>query len=283
MSDPLRTEPPRASEPASKAERDAKIEQLLLAGLDHYFAAEYDQAINIWTRALFLDRSHPKARAYIERARSAQAERQREHEALLHDSAAAIGRGDSAEARRLLRLAMSHGGPSDEVMVLLDRAERLESGTEARPVDRVTEAPRLTLDVLPPVRPSRAAWLAIAAFGLVVVAAGVFATSAMRPEWAALVERSLTRRVDRGATPPPQPTDVPPVPGRPSAALARAQALVTSGRLRDAMPLLASIPHTAPERAEADRLLAEVQRQLIGLGPLPATRSAVPTTGGVVP
>lgn len=282
MSDPLRTEPPRAPEPASKAERDAKIEQLLLAGLDHYFSAEYDQAINIWTRALFLDRSHPKARAYIERARSAQAERQREGEALLHDSAAAISRGDSSEARRLLRLAMSQGGPSDEVMALLDRADRLDLSLASSPAE-AAEAPRLTLDAPPSTRPSRGAWAAIAAFGLIVVAAGVFATGATRPEWGALVERSLTRRADRNAVPPPQPMDVPAVPRRSAAALARARALVSSGRLRDAMPLLASIPQTAPERAEADRLLAEVQRQLIGLGPLPAARPAVPPAGGLVP
>ena len=56
MSDPLRTETSRTAEPTSRAEREAKIEQLLLAGLDHYFAGQYDQAINIWTRALFLDR-----------------------------------------------------------------------------------------------------------------------------------------------------------------------------------------------------------------------------------
>lgn len=282
MSDPLRTEPPRAPEPASKAERDAKIEQLLLAGLDHYFSAEYDQAINIWTRALFLDRSHPKARAYIERARSAQAERQREGEALLHDSAAAISRGDSSEARRLLRLAMSQGGPSDEVMALLDRADRLDLAL-ASSASEAAEAPRLTLDAPSPTRPSRAAWTAIAAFGLIVIAAGVFATGGTRPEWAALVERSLTRRADRNVAPPPQPMEVPAVPRRAAAALARARALVSSGRLRDAMPLLVSIPHTAPERAEADRLLAEVQRQLIGLGPLPAARPAVPLPGGLVP
>ena len=126
MSDPLRTETSRTPEPASRAEREAKIEQLLLAGLDHYFAGQYDQAINVWTRALFLDRSHARARAYIERARSAEAERQRESEALLHDGAAAVRRGDSGEARRLLDAAMSQGGASDEVLALLDRVERLE-------------------------------------------------------------------------------------------------------------------------------------------------------------
>src|SRR6187401_3079873 len=113
MSDPLRTDTSRALDAASDSDRDAKIEQLLLVGLDHYFSAEYEQAVNVWTRALFLDRSHARARAYIERARSAQAERQRESEALLHDGTAAIRRGDCAEARRLLDAAMARGGASD--------------------------------------------------------------------------------------------------------------------------------------------------------------------------
>ena len=39
MSDPLRTDGSRAFAVASEADRDAKIEQLLLAGLDQYFAA----------------------------------------------------------------------------------------------------------------------------------------------------------------------------------------------------------------------------------------------------
>ena len=85
MSDPLRTDPSRAGELAPDPDREAKIEQLLLAGLDHYLAARYEHAINVWTRALFLDRGHARARAYIERARSALAERQRESEEMLQD------------------------------------------------------------------------------------------------------------------------------------------------------------------------------------------------------
>src|SRR5205814_4856367 len=106
MSDPLRTDPARANEPVSEAEREAKIEQLLLAGLDHYFSGQYDHAINVWTRALFFDRSHARARAYIERARRAQAERQRESEELLHTGTAAYRSGDVKEARRLLQAAL---------------------------------------------------------------------------------------------------------------------------------------------------------------------------------
>src|ERR671914_237462 len=125
MSDSLRTDASRAPEGATDSDRDAKIEQLLLTGLDHYFAAQHEQAINVWTRALFLDRSHPRARAYIERARSALAERLRESEELLQNGVAAFHRGDSGEARRLIQAAIEGGAPSEEAFVLLDRLDRL--------------------------------------------------------------------------------------------------------------------------------------------------------------
>lgn len=272
MSDPLRTEA-RTPEPTSRAERDAKIEQLLLSGLDHYFAAQYDQAINVWTRALFLDRSHARARAYIERARSAQAERQRESEALLHDGAAAARRGDSSEARRLLDAAMSQGGASDEVLALLDRVERLEHSVAVHvPTPEELEMPRLALEETTPGRRPAAAWFALGGLLLVIVAAGLFAAGATRPEWGPLVERSISRRGDRGTAPSPARSRdalTLPIPRRAEGALARARALVSGGKLHDALPWLESIRPTDPERPDADRLRADIQRQLIALGPLP--------------
>src|ERR1700688_3298962 len=103
MSDPLRTDASRAVTDAPEADRDAKIEQLLLAGLNLSSPAQYAFAFSVWTRVLFLDRSHARARAYIERARSALAERQRESEELLQTGVAAFDRGDCEEAGRLLQ------------------------------------------------------------------------------------------------------------------------------------------------------------------------------------
>src|SRR5678815_1212145 len=122
MSDPLRADGPRNhADVASESDRDSKIEQLLLVGLDHYFAGRYELAINVWTRALFLDRSHARARAYIDRARSALAERQRESEELLQNGVAAFERGEGDEARRLLQAAIDGGAPSEEALTLHDR------------------------------------------------------------------------------------------------------------------------------------------------------------------
>ena len=133
MSDPLRTDPSRALDAAAEADRDAKIEQLLLSGLDQYFAAQYEQAINIWTRALFIDRNHPRARAYIERARSALAERLRESEELLHSGVAAFQRGENDEARRLVQAALDRGAPLEEGLSVLERLNRIETGVSDRP------------------------------------------------------------------------------------------------------------------------------------------------------
>ena len=102
MSDPLRTNPIESTASTDgDAERDAKIESLLLAGLDHYFAADYAQAIDIWTRALFLDRNHARARAYIERAQKR------------HGGAAARVRGAAAQRRGGVRAGRDRSGEAD--------------------------------------------------------------------------------------------------------------------------------------------------------------------------
>jgi len=130
MSEPSSTDATRAHDAAVDATREAKIEQLLLGGLDHYFAGRYDRAIDVWSRAFFFDRGHARARAYIERARAALAERQRELEELLQQGVPAFDRGDAAEARRLLTAAIDRGAPAEEALAVLGRLDRLEIGAQ---------------------------------------------------------------------------------------------------------------------------------------------------------
>ena len=69
------------------------------------------------------------ARAYIERARSAQGERQREAEALVHQGLDAFDRGEVEHARALLSDALNQGASHDLTLGVLDRIERLDVAT----------------------------------------------------------------------------------------------------------------------------------------------------------
>lgn len=271
MSDSRRPDQQRALEAeSSAADREGKIEQLLLVGLEHYFAAEYDHAINVWTRALFLDRGHARARAYIERARSAQAERQRESEELLQRGVAAFHQGEAEEARRLLRDAMDQGAQPEEALAILERINRLAQVAPQPappPVRRGHVLQRLARRAP---QPSRAAWLTIAALVLVMAVAGAFAAGAFR----AAVGPLMNRPGSAGALPTRLSIDEgPPLPRRGETALARAQALFQGGRFRDALGALDGVRPTDLQHADADRLRTDIQKQLIGLMATPAPAS----------
>jgi tetratricopeptide (TPR) repeat protein len=261
MSDPLRTDPAREGEPGSDREREAKIEQLLLTGLEHYVAGRYDHAINIWTRALFLDRGHARTRAYIERARSAQAERQRESEELLQVGVEAFHRGDTDEARRLVHSALEQGARSEDALTVLDRLNRLVHHDEV-PVE--TTGPRMRVRAR---GQSRAAWAAFAVCALLIVGALAFAAGLFRSSWQGRNEAAPVA----AATRPPIEGGLP-LPRRGETAMTRARTLVASGRLRDALLTLEDVRATDPQKAEADGLRAEIQRQLIAVaGAAPAS------------
>jgi tetratricopeptide (TPR) repeat protein len=274
MSDPLRTDPSRAPDAASASDRDAKIEHLLLVGLDHYFAANYELAINVWTRALFLDRSHARARAYIERARSALAERQRESEELLQTGLAAFHRGDGDQARRLLQAAIEAGAPSEEALAVLERLNRIETAIPAAAAARSDRAHRgrAPRDAAGARRPIRG-MLGVAAVGAAIVALGGFAVARDRVDWQSLVAlaRSAIRADSPAAVQTPVAREVAlPLPRRGETTLTRARMLMASGRLRDALTALEAIRPTDPQKADADRLRGDIQRLLLSFTPIPA-------------
>ena len=272
MSDPYRTDGSHALDAGSDGDRDAKIEQLLLTGLDHYFSAQYEHAINVWTRALFFDRGHARARAYIERARSALAERQRRSEELLQDGVAAFQRGDGREARRLLRAAIDEGAPADEALTVLNRLDRLEWTEAPAPASRGDGTPRAPARRAVSVRaaspPRRRAPAILAAFGLVLMAA--VAAGAVWAGWSWPTLLSLASSSAPVVVEPPGRDLSLSIPRRGEIVLARAEALAAGGHLHDALAVLARVRSTDLERAEADRLRVKIQRELLALAGPPA-------------
>lgn len=259
MTEPLRTAP--ASDGSADADRDALIERLLLAGLDHYFEGRYEQAVNIWTRVAFLERGHGRARAYIERARGALAERQRETEEFLHRGLEAYRSGDLASARELLTRAVADGS-SETAQLFLHRLGIAEAGhAAAATIPRVggDRTPlvgpplRRRTDRLPPARSTN--WLATISVSL-IIASTVFLAAQPIASW--LGERPIVAPATS-----PQTSEPVPVVRTSEMRLARARALSESGKLHDALRILDEIDRGDPLRRDADTLTATIQAALL--------------------
>ncbi len=242
-----------AADALSDVERDARVEQLLVSGLDEYFAARLDQAINVWTRVLFLDRSNDRARAYIDRARRAQAERQRETEALMHEGLQAFDEGDVERARQLLTTAADRGAPHEQTLPVLHRIGLLdlsgpspaaastsaaERRRQAASADRQMPAPR-------PLGPI-----------LVMAAAVAVAAAVLTRTDVATDPGTPVASFEAAATPLP-------VPSAAEAYVARAAALFQAGKLPDALAALDRVEPGDARYREAQGLRAQVQRALL--------------------
>ena len=262
MADPLKSGARPDSGPEG-TEDEARIEQLLVTGLDHYFAGEFEPAINLWTRVLFLDRNHDRARAYIDRARSAQAEQQRASEALVHEGLAAFDRGDVARARALLREAIDRGASHDLALGVLGRIDRLDVQAPAAPVPaRRGLRARLPIPRRPQVQPATVARLhrGLSVFGLVLLAATVGVAFWFSPEISTFLSVASS-----SGQPSSLPVPVAPlvIPSPTEKYLADARALFAGGKLRDAQQALDRIPVGDALRADADRLRGDIQRELL--------------------
>ena len=273
MTDPLRSDRPVSAADIQERDRDrdARVEQLLLAGLDHYFAGEHELAISVWTRVLFLNHGHARARAYIERARSAISERQRESEELLHTGVEAFDRGDIVAARQLLRSAVERGGGTEEVLALLDRLSRLEAAVPALPAATRLDRNVDSTDHERPARKARSSWArriagAVAAGAVLAAAGWVWLDGASG--W--LVRATTPARAAAHGTEPL------PVPSRAEWALARARVLHSKGRLHEALLALDGVRRGDATWAEAQELRGTMQRQLLAVAGTPLPRSGAP-------
>jgi hypothetical protein len=273
------TNPVRPPAPRGDADREARIEQLLLAGLDHYLAGHFESAISVWTRVVFLERHHDRARAYIERARTAQAERQRESEELLHVGVSAYNAGEIDRARSLLTRAVEKG--SDAADVFLDRLSQVSSSDSGA---------ALWIDPLPArasVRHRRAApptarqgWIAAALVTLVVAAAMLLGGLPIGVWLSNFQMRTLQVTT---AVSPTAPANVEPLPivRASEVGVIRARELYADGRLVDALRALDGIGVGDPHRPEADALRGDVQRDLLAAAGVPDPMSTPVPTGGL--
>ena len=239
------------SESGAGPERDGRIESLLVEGLDRYFVGRYEEAVHIWTRVLFLDRSHPRARAYIDRARTALAERQRRSDELLHASQSLLEQGKTGDARQLLTEAVAATGDDERAAALrmrldrIDRIDRTQGDALVVSAESATAAPS-TSSVAPAIW-----WALIGATSLVtiwLVARLVF------PAWHPTEPAAPAIAFAAGPIL---------VPGHAEVALVRARTLFARGRLAEALLALDRVGADDARRSEADQLRVEIQRLLL--------------------
>jgi tetratricopeptide (TPR) repeat protein len=261
MAEPRRTDP---LSPLDAADRDGRIEGLLVEGLDHYFTGRYENAIHVWTRVLFLDRSHARARAYIDRARTALAERQRRSDEMLEASQDLLDRGHTDAARHLLGEAVAVAGDDERAAALRLRLERLERVLSASRPSAVGAAASARSGMAGPWIPRHvltAALLLIAATALVGFTYQL--TDSLVPRWLGFTssEASASRTIAQTLV----------VPGRGEVGLIRARNLYSRGRLAEALQVLDRVAADSPLRSDADQLRVEIQRLLLAAGPARAT------------
>jgi thioredoxin-like negative regulator of GroEL len=252
---------PRRSELSSNAtglepnliERDSQIDVLLVQGLDLYFAGKHEEAIHVWTRVLFLDRSQPRARAYIDRARTALAERHRKAEELLHTSQQLLDRGETRAARDLLAQVVAATGDDERAAALRVQLERVERA-HAWPA----AVPASTQEIVP-----GWSWRRRSPSGATIFVAviAVLATAAVSMNAGLRGWVASTSPVEQLTT-APVPAKLP-ILSSSDAALIRARTLYARGRLADALRALDVVSDQSPVRPDADALRVEIQRLLL--------------------
>ncbi len=243
------------------ADRDSRAEALLVEGLDRYFNGRYEDAIHLWTRVLFLDRSHARARAYIDRARTALTERQRVAEQLLHESREWLARGQTAEARSLLTEAIATSGDDERAAARrmeLERVERAAGASMDIAPPALTGPRTLTARLLRPLQSWAVMSLLIGlAVSLFLVAASASPT----------VQSLIGLDTPLAPLSPAAAGLAFPAPSRAEVALVRARTLFSAGRLAEALRVLDTVNADAATRADADKLRIDIQQLLLATGP----------------
>jgi len=236
---------------ADGASRESQMDALLEDGLEQYFSGRFEDAIHLWTRVLFFDRTHARARAYIDRARTALAEQHRRSEELLQSSRELLNQGQTDAARRLLTEAVAARGDEIQAAALgahLDRVERARGTIPAR----VMHPP--VADPIPGwswhrTSPGMLGGVLVAV--LTVTLGGIALVSVTDPSDALPALKPSTAETGL------------PVLSSSEVALVRARTAFSGGRLAEALQKLDRVGPDSPQREAADALRTEIQQLLL--------------------
>ncbi len=122
---------------ALDAESEQRIQDLLAEGQSAFERAEYQAAIDAWSRIFLIDIDHPQASERIEAARKLKAEAERTIEEAFHEALAKIESGARADGRagleRVLEMQPDHLMAREQ----LEKLDRPAPAAEAEPAAAV--------------------------------------------------------------------------------------------------------------------------------------------------
>jgi tetratricopeptide (TPR) repeat protein len=269
------TETSPSPEPSAELDQESadRVRELLAEGQAAFEQAEYQSAIDAWSRIFLIDIDHPEANRRIDLARKLKAEVERKLDELYHDGLAAIDRGDPGFAqekfREVLALQPNHlaaqeqlerlvGGAGPEVedqLLELDEAENeiettVTSTEEQYDIESPSEELLEEIDEAPPPprtrpaeprRASRRPVLVIAALGILVA---LTAAWFLYSNWTRFFPNAAGQAVLSQQTTRADP-------------IARAQGLHVEGNTAMAISQLRRLPPAHPKYAEAQALIAQ--------------------------
>ena len=245
MTDPLRSGRPPFNPEAPDRDRDARVEELLLTGLDHYFSGQ-SRPRHQRLDARALPRSRPRARARLHRARAQRHRRTaaRRRRAAAHGRCRVPARRSGSGARTAAS-AVERGAGGEEAMALLQRLDRLEaaaqhveSGVATRPAPAARCRRRSRREPRPA---TRLTWIVAGVIAGFVASGAVTCVSIGDRVPRGLAAARRCRRSRRRAQKNPLP-----VPTASELSIARARALHARGHLRDALAALESVRPRRP-------------------------------------
>jgi tetratricopeptide (TPR) repeat protein len=253
-----------AAELAQPATGDERITRLLAEGQRAFERADYQGAIDSWSRIFLIDIDHGEANRRIEEARRHKAERERQLEELYHEGVSLWELGSNTQARRVFErvLEMDSGH-----LAARDAIERIDAGEASATPGETAVAEVLTVpepEATPTTSARTTAAPAPAAARRPALAAGKAKPGRTRPAFWAIGGAVLLLALAGGwllysqrqglfpnseSTSPAEPAD--------SGVLERARKLHELGQTASAIDLLRRLPAAHAQYVEAQSLIAQ--------------------------
>jgi tetratricopeptide (TPR) repeat protein len=248
--------------PDESGETSPKLLDLLRQGEELYSDGQYQQAIHVWTRILFIDRGNAEARGFIDKAKQALAELQRKLEAEVATSKAEAGAPPATDLPPEPAPVTEPVPPANETEAApLPAAPSTTAPSAKTVVIRVRRARSRAVSNASARRAGSSSGMALFLLGVLVLFAGsaVF----LRSNWESIVSDGPFGRESRLQAAALSDRPVPVVPDLSELHYFRGERLFAEGRYREALAELRLVDRGSKVMADTRSLVLRIEDRLL--------------------